>query len=493
MKRFLPISYIALFVFGGLLAVVAPRPCPAELDDIDLMLREANSKDESPAPQIGPGKETKVRGKDLGEDGYYMLYLPKDYTPARAWPVIFCYHSLNSKPTVEPFRTILKGEQFVLVGVGYQQAGREGYDYMKTADVEILKRVLRSVNRHVKMNRNQLFVGGFSKGAFYAASMLNNMPEAQWAGGVILGGGMSEAATPKKPQALYKLPVFLACGEKDSHRQYVETAADHFKAMNSDVTLELWPKTGHVEMYPGSKLREWLIQNGLLRNASERLAKAKVYEKTRHLGEALDIYESLAHVDDGDVICQQADIGAQALLAKAQETQGRVGTALDRKNYALAQDLLSELAVEFKGSRVGDDAAEQLEKLKNDPAVQKTIARRQTQEEAEELEKQAITAEKDGRYAEAIQLYEKYLRLFPEADNADDVKKQLENLRSDDNLQKRIRDQEAARECRGWLNMADAFLQQNKPDKAKPYLDNIIRKYPDTTWATKARVRLRNL
>ncbi len=493
MKRWLPISYLAMMITSVVLAMSAVTPARAELDEIDLMLRDASSKDESPTPQLAPGRETKVRGKDLGEDGYFVVYLPKNYTPARKWPVIFCYHSMNSKPTTEPFRTILNGEHFVIVGLGYQQAGREGYDYMKTDDVDILKRVMRSVNSLVSMNRKMLFIGGFSKGAFYAAGMLNNVPEAQWAGGVILGGGMSEAVTPKQPQTLYKMPVFLASGQEDSHRQYVETAAEHFKAQNADVTLEIWPKAGHVETFPGSKLKDWLIQNGPMRNASERLAKAKVHEKTRHLGLALDIYESLAHVDDGNVLCQQADVGAQAILAKASATLKQANTALEKKNYALAQDLFSEVAMDYKGSSVGKQAAQQLQALKNDPAVQKSITSRQMKEEADELEKKAILAEKDNRYAEAIQLYEKYLRLYPRAERADEVKKQLDNLRSDDNLQKRIRDQEAARECRGWLNMADAYLDQNKPEKAKPYLDNIIRKYPDTTWAAKARVRLRNL
>ncbi|MBN1943628.1 MAG: tetratricopeptide repeat protein [Phycisphaerae bacterium] len=492
MKKFLHNACLALLAVGVFFSLNV-RPCRAELDNTDLLLRETDSADESSSPPLLPGRETKIREKDLGENGYYVLYLPKDYTPRHTWPVLFCYHSLNEKPTVEPFRSVLKDRHFILVGLGYHQAGREGYDYIKTVDIDILKRALRSVNRRVRMDRELIFVGGYSKGAFYAASMLNNAPEISWAGGVLLGGGMNEPTRPKQPKSLYKIPIFLGCGREDPHLQHVQTAADHFKDMNSLVTLEVWPKTGHVETYPGSELGEWLIRNGPLHKASERLAKAKVHEKIGHPGLALEIYESLAHVDDGNVFCQQAGIAAKALSAKAQAKMDRASAAMDKKEYSLAQDLLAELAEEFKGSYVGNQAALRLHKLQSNPALQKELQQRQVKEQAEEIEKQALAAQKEGRHAEAIRLYEKYLWLYPKSDGAEDVKRQLKKLRSDDNLQKRLRDQKAARECRGWLTMADALLDQGKPDKAKTYLDKIIRKYPDTTWAVKARVRLRNM
>ncbi|MBN1555495.1 MAG: tetratricopeptide repeat protein [Phycisphaerae bacterium] len=492
MKRYSPIACILILTAGGVWSFLA-SPCFAELDEIDLLLREANSADESPLPALAPGKETRVPLKDLGEHGYYMVYLPKDYTPNRRWPVIFCYHSMNDKPTTEPFRTVLEGEHFVLVGVGYQQSGREGYDYMKTKDVEILKRVLRGVHRQVRMNLELLFVGGYSKGAFYAAGMLNHMPEAQWAGGVMLGGGMSKPEAPKRRKSLYKLPVFLACGDRDPHRKYVETAADHFKDMNSAVTLEIWPKTGHVELFPGSKLREWLIANGPLRDASDRLARAKVYDKTKRLGLALDLYETLAHVDPNEVVCQQADIAATRLSAKARAQLDRAAAVLEKKEYPLAQNLLEELAEEFKGSHFGEEATERLKKLQSDPEIQKTLARQRKNEQARQLKAKADAAENQGRFSEAIRLYESYLQRYPKSDDAADVKKRLDRLRSDDHLQRKIRDQQAAHDCKGWLNMADALLEQGKPDLAKKYLDKIIRKYPDTTWAVKAQVRLRNL
>jgi TolA-binding protein len=56
-----------------------------------------------------------------------------------------------------------------------------------------------------------------------------------------------------------------------------------------------------------------------------------------------------------------------------------------------------------------------------------------------------------------------------------------------------LRDKAAARECRGWLSVADSYIEANNKDKAREFLRKIVQKYPDTTWALKAKVRLRNL
>jgi hypothetical protein len=54
---------------------------------------------------VTPGKVTKVIDPLTGGSGYWLLYLPKDYSPNRKWPVIFCYHGLSVPPTCYPFDT----------------------------------------------------------------------------------------------------------------------------------------------------------------------------------------------------------------------------------------------------------------------------------------------------------------------------------------------------------------------------------------------------
>jgi len=44
--------------------------------------------------------------------------------------------------------------------------------------------------------------------------------------------------------------------------------------------------------------------------------------------------------------------------------------------------------------------------------------------------------------------------------------------------------------CQAWLNMADNFERSGMGDKAKEYLQKIIDKYPNSSFAETARNRL---
>jgi hypothetical protein len=50
--------------------------------------------------------------------------------------------------------------------------------------------------------------------------------------------------------------------------------------------------------------------------------------------------------------------------------------------------------------------------------------------------------------------------------------------------------EQGRRECRRRLLMADRFIKSGEPDKARDYLQTIIREYGDSEWAEKARQRL---
>ena len=58
-----------------------------------------------------PVKETKILDPATGVYGYYVIYVPKDYTPEREWPAIFCYHGSGGVPTVWPFKELTDGQK----------------------------------------------------------------------------------------------------------------------------------------------------------------------------------------------------------------------------------------------------------------------------------------------------------------------------------------------------------------------------------------------
>jgi hypothetical protein len=103
---------------------------------------------------------------------------------------------------------------------------------------------------------------------------------------------------------------------------------------------------------------------------------------------------------------------------------------------------------------------------------------------------QAQAAETAKDYAKAMGLYDRIVKGFEKADCAPAAKVRLDAIKGDPAIQAGIHGQEADRDCRSWLAMADNFQKAGATDKAREYLQKILDKYGDTPWAAKAKERL---
>ena len=109
-----------------------------------------------------PGQETRVDDPSLGGLGYYLVYLPKDYAPDRTWPAIVCYHGVDQKPTTSPFKGVLGGKGFIIIGMCYH-GGQDLKAYNDIGeDIKNIKRLLPALATQFKLDTRQLFIGGFS-------------------------------------------------------------------------------------------------------------------------------------------------------------------------------------------------------------------------------------------------------------------------------------------------------------------------------------------
>src|SRR3954453_15409380 len=134
---------------------------------------------------FSPGQETKLADPKTGGGGGYVLYGPKDYTPDREWPTIFCYHGKNNDPKSWPFKELTDGQGYVVVGMEY--IDREGANDPKE-DLENLQRIRSFVGQKVHLNPKLLFMGGFSQGG-WSTSKFSNLCIDEMAGLIITGAG----------------------------------------------------------------------------------------------------------------------------------------------------------------------------------------------------------------------------------------------------------------------------------------------------------------
>jgi len=206
---------------------------------------EAPAKPEGPAlaqADLGPGQETKVVDASLGSVGYYQVYLPPEYTPDRAWPTIFCYHGMGGSPTTWPFRQVLGGKGFVIIGMCYA-GGKGGEAYRATdADTENIRRLVPPLVKRLNMDRRQLFVGGFSMGGWMTSIVGETVPSL-WAGMAILGAGRQGSG--RDPEAWRGKPVYVGAGENDGNHVAAERAAEFYRGKGARVTYETYKGKGH--------------------------------------------------------------------------------------------------------------------------------------------------------------------------------------------------------------------------------------------------------
>jgi len=403
---------------------------------------ERASAPAAPAPGLPPGRETRVDEPKVG-GGYFTVYVPSDYRASRQWPAIFCYHGQGGKQTVWPFREVTGGKGFIVVGMSYlDQSPRRlttaEFDQQMAREAECVAAALARVEGRLAVDREQLFVGGFSMGGWMASSMAEACPEL-WAGVAILGAGRQKFDLPlKNPRILRNKPIYIGVGEKDPNFPAAQKGADFYRKAGAVVTFEKYDGLAHQMKMDTQVLPAWLLANGPQRQLQPRLAAARAAEQAGKLGKAFALYTELAQVSETSETCLAAADAAKRLAEQAEDRLAEAERALAERPREEAARLLAALATRYDGSPFGERADALIRKL-----------------QAERPAEPAPPPEKPS----------------PAPATAD----------------------RAERECRTWWSMADNYLRVQKPEKAREYLLNIIERHPDSEWAAKARGRLAQL
>lgn len=452
---------------------------------------EATSSDKKAKQSIfKPGAEVKVTDPGSGELGYYKVYVPKEYTRDRAWPVIFCYHGQNGRPTTGTFKRVLAGKHYIIVGMGYYKRGKEGYSYLGTKDIQILRRVLRNLREKLSINPKRLLAGGFSKGGHYAAELLHATP-GTWAGAAILGGGMNPGAGDKKSLAGKR--VFIGCGDKDVLLKYAKITNTYYRSAGARVFYEVWPDTEHRMNTSSGKLLEWLLVLGPLGQAKSDLASARRAEKAGKLGKAYKAFLQIADISQKHEVCIAAKEAGEKIAKKAEKQLAEAEKAVSDKNYREAAKLLTRMTATYEGSKFAQQADQKLKPLRADPAVKAAIAKAELNAQADAIEARAKAAEDTKDYKKATELYERYVKVCEGAENYQAVKARLAELKADKRIAGTIENKEAARQCKGWLAMARNYIAADKPQLAVPHLKKIIERYGNTSYGEQAKALLETI
>lgn len=440
-------------------------------------------------PRLTPGEEVRLEMAD-GFHNHILIYVPRDYTPDRPWPVVFCYHGYQGKPTTWPIRQMTDGRGVIVVGMdhaseAYHNSPARGTAH-QPAEIERFNTVLDILDRHLNIERRRVFMAGFSQGG-YTTSVLGEAMLDQLAGLIILGAGRSKGTNdPPSPRRIRNLPIFIGAGEDDDpHGPRAERAERLYRDWGADVTADFWPGTGHTAKTDAPALGEWLIEHDLTALLPHDFERARRLERDDRV-RAYHAYRVLAQIADDHPVCQQAREAADAIAADANASIDEAEAALENGRV----DEAIRLLLLAREAHAGLDAAERadalLHTIADDPELDDAYGRRIAAMIGRTLRRDAQDAIRAGEQAEAVAMYEQYVEQFPDARDAVAVQSQIDRLKSDPDTIAQIRDAEAIDAARPLMEWAETFLACGQPDRAEPLLLRIVDEHPDTTFADRA-------
>ena len=369
--------------------------------------------------ELLPGKEIHITAPKTAKT--FLLYVPVDYTDKRPFPVLFYYHGYRGTATTGMFRHITKGEGFIVVGMNY---ATDLY-YNKLLPTETAKEkiffdeALALISTRLNVAKEYIFMGGYSQGG-YSTTVLGEQLLDRLAGRIVLGAGRRDVDMNPPPAELIRgHPVFYGAGELDDpHYQRAKRAAQLYTEWGADVTFEGWENETHSlspQWSTKTKMREWLITYGPMKQVAFGFEEAQTAENNGKLGEAFTLYTQIAEILPDMELCRTGKKSATRLATQAETELEQLKNAFDKRPYAEVTKALTTFRDTYSNSIFERHATQLLSELLN--------------AKAEALEARALAAETEKNYARALQLYELYLTYFPEAERYTTVQKHVKDLK----------------------------------------------------------------
>ena len=265
------------------------------------------AQEDRPAPEVVPHTASVTKTADLD----YLLYLPEGYAESEeTWPLIFWLHGDGGQADRGGFEEIRsygppalveRGEDIPAIVVAPQLWGNI------TWDADILHHLLQSVLERYRVDRDRVYLMGYSRGGFGAWELGARYPDPFAAVVVISGRGMNSV------ESLRHAAVWIFHGELDEGVPVADARSMYkeLKAAGADVQLTIYPDVGHGACTPAletKELWEWLFAQKRSPDPkalpiAELLQRAKPCDSVRIVGEVapgkvIRVETGLEQIDD---------------------------------------------------------------------------------------------------------------------------------------------------------------------------------------------------
>ncbi len=244
---------------------------------IPVLLFAAEEPKISEAPKFVPGQEVRidVNDKDIG-GGYFLVYVPSDYTDEHDWPAIFFFNGKGLRPSTQLFKSVTEGKGFIIIGVEYIETGSGRMttgQYINSLKRELksISKILKRASEYLKIDKKRLFLTGLSRGGWHTAALIEQSAK-PWAGAAIIAAGRSRILPPTadSENLLRDKPIYIGDGEKDPNMEAAKRARAYYRRRGANVTFEEYKGMGHAFKADSKILHNWLIINSAVEDTESR-------------------------------------------------------------------------------------------------------------------------------------------------------------------------------------------------------------------------------
>jgi len=183
----------------------------------------------------------------------------------------------------------------------------------------------------------------------------------------------------------------------------------------------------------------------------------------------------------------RAEAAKAALLEAAGKQMADAEALLKEKKYYEASIRLEEVIAVAPGSEPAAKAQEQFKALRSDKKRWAAVEKGRLEHKAAQALAEYEKGEEKRALAERLAALEALAKKFPGTEAGRTAAGRAAAMRADPEVMRQIRLEAAERDCKSWLSMAQNYIQADMPEKAKPYLQKVLEKYPDTPHAEEAK------
>ena len=306
---------------------------------------------------------------------------------------------------------------------------------------------------------------------------------------------------------------FMDTGQKALKDEHFDQAIENFqKAQNvyymqwqirqARLLITQQGEQGTTEM-PGDRQVRMLLKNSVSDQAAQQVAQladrqqgatvdatvktAGDLEKEKKFGAAYALYDKISTMDMPNTLRKRyqkkcAESAGKILLAASRKLDDMTAAAAKGKDVEKVLAMLEEFDDQYDGMDDHPQLREKYATLTQRPE----IADAKKQREAKRQLEAAKGLMEDGSLGEGYDLLSKVSETYADTPAGKEAARELEKIKADKTLMQQVSDKRAAKYCATKLNLARNLAANKAVERARDVCEDIIAKYPDSSYAREA-------